>query len=160
VTSDPSSTPIDDPRTERDHGPAASDGDGIPVRRLVGVYHASGTLTGELAYWVGARLGRAHCALCDITHGTFRMKSGWKTCRAGLPVPFETFHLDERDDAVRAASEGSTPCVLADTGTGLVLLLGPDELEACAGSPEQLVDAIDRAVTRAGLRFGQPAPHR
>jgi hypothetical protein len=50
--------------------------------------------------------------------------------------------------------------VLADTGTGLVLLLGPDELEACAGSPEQLVDAIDRAVTRAGLRFGQPAPHR
>jgi hypothetical protein len=33
---------------------------------LIGVYAADGTVTGELAYFVGARLGRAHCALCDI----------------------------------------------------------------------------------------------
>ena len=28
---------------------------GTPVIRLVGVYHADGTLMGELRYWVGAR---------------------------------------------------------------------------------------------------------
>jgi hypothetical protein len=39
------------------------------IRRLVGVYNANGTVGGELAYFLGARLGRAHCSLCDITHG-------------------------------------------------------------------------------------------
>jgi hypothetical protein len=47
-----------------------------PVRRLVGVYDADGTLRGEVGYWVGARLGRAHCALCDITHSPIRERSG------------------------------------------------------------------------------------
>jgi hypothetical protein len=42
------------------------------VVRLVGVYDADGTPRGEIAYWVGARLGRTHCALCDITHGPWR----------------------------------------------------------------------------------------
>ncbi len=46
-----------------------------PVRhvvRLIGVYDADGTLRGELGYWVGARLGRRHCSLCDITHALRR----------------------------------------------------------------------------------------
>ena len=39
------------------------------LARLVGVYDADGTPWGEVAYWVGARLGRRHCSLCEITHG-------------------------------------------------------------------------------------------
>ena len=42
------------------------------IVRLIGVYDANGTLSGELAYWIGARLGRRHCSLCDITHGSVR----------------------------------------------------------------------------------------
>ncbi len=60
------------------------------IVRLVGVYDADGTVRGELAYWVGARLGRRHCALCHITHGSVRQRPEWKACRAGLPVPFGT----------------------------------------------------------------------
>ena len=117
------------------------------IRRLVGVYNANGTLRGELAYWVGARLGRAHCALCDITHGTFRERDEWQTCRVTLPVPFDTYHLNDQPDEIRALTGGThAPVVVAETDHGLRLLLGPDELDDCEGSPERLVAAIDHAI--------------
>lgn len=119
--------------------------------RLVGVYDAEGTLRGELSYWIGARLGRAHCALCDITHGTFRPRADWKACRAQLPVPFDTYHLDDQPATVRAALAGRAPAVVAETSTGVVLLLGPDELEQCEASPERLVAAIEERLGALGL---------
>lgn len=123
------------------------------MRGLVGVYDADGTLRGELTYWVGARLGRTHCSLCDITHGTFREKGEWQTCRAGLPVPFATFHRNDQPDAVRAALGNRAPAVVAETDDGIVPLLDGTELDACGGSPEALVGAIEDAVTRVGLEW-------
>jgi hypothetical protein len=125
----------------------------MDVIRLIGVYDADGTITGELAYWVGARLGRAHCALCDITHGLARERSEWKTCRAGLPVPFDTFHRNDQPDEVRAAHGGRVPAVLAMTSAGIVPLLGPHELEDCAGSGDRLVASIEQAVEAADLAW-------
>lgn len=121
------------------------------IERLVGVYDADHTLRGELAYWIGARLGRAHCSLCDITHGSVREKSAWRTCRAGLPVAFDTYHRDDQPDDVRAALGGAAPAVVAQTTAGIVPLLDGVELEACGGSPERLVEAIERAVAQRGL---------
>jgi hypothetical protein len=123
------------------------------VVRLVGVYDADHTLRGELAYWFGKRLGRAHCALCDITHGSFRERSDWKRCRAQLPVPFETFHRDDQPPEIRAVTTGHLPAVVGVTSEDEVLLLGPGELEHCAGSPEQLVDAIAAALAARGLHW-------
>ena len=125
---------------------------------LVGVYHAKGTLTGEVAYWVGARLGRTHCALCDITHGTFRAKPEFAECRAGLPVPFATVHLDERSPEVAAVTEGCTPSVVAeivdDSGATVHrVLLDPMALEACLGEPRALMAAIDAAAEAASLSW-------
>lgn len=125
--------------------------DTTSVRRLVGVYHAEGSIIGELRYWVGARLGSAHCALCDITHGTFRAKPDWRRQRERLDLPFDTVHLDERDDALAAATEGTTPCVVADTPGGYVTLLGPDELEACHGSVETMFDRLRARGAELGL---------
>lgn len=124
-----------------------------PVIRLVGVYDADGSARGELAYWIGARLGRAHCALCDITHGLFRERVAWKKCRAGLPVPFKTFHRDDQPDSVRRATGDRAPSVVAETEQGVVVLLGAEELEACASSAALLVDAIGTAVAREGLSW-------
>jgi hypothetical protein len=122
------------------------------VTAFVGVYHANGDLLGELAYWIGARVGRAHCALCDITHGTFRRKSAWTSCEQALPVPFSTCHLDDRPDDVRSASDGTTPCVLARTDTGqLVVVAGPDALESCDGDPDALIATLRRGCDLAGL---------
>ncbi len=123
------------------------------VDRLVGVYHAEGSLRGELSYWIGARLGRAHCALCDITHGTFRMKGQWRECRARLPVEFETVHLDERPADLVPLTDGHTPCVVASVDGAWVMVLEPDDLEACDGDGDALIDAIDAALTRLGLEL-------
>jgi hypothetical protein len=123
----------------------------MTIRRLVGVYNANGSLAGELAYFVGARVGRAHCALCDITHGLAREKAEWKTCRSGLAVPFDTYHLNDQPPAVRAAADGNAPVVLAETESASVVLLGPGELDACGGSVERLADAITAAVDARAL---------
>src|SRR5256885_13455285 len=120
-----------------------------PVIGLTGVYNAEGSLLGELRYVVGRRLGRTHCALCEITHGHVREKAAWRRARARLAVPFTAVHLDERDQHERDASDGRTPCVLAHTADGVHLLLGPVELERCAGDPDALVATIEQAVADA-----------
>ena len=124
-----------------------------PVRRLVGVYDADGTLRGEVAYWIGARLGRSHCALCEITHSSVRKRSDWQACRTDLPVPFELFHRDDQPADVRAAAGTEAPYVLADTGSEFVLLLDGDALDACAGAVDAFADALEAARQRNGLAW-------
>ncbi len=124
---------------------------GATVVRLVGVYDAEGTVRGEVSYWVGARLGRAHCSLCDITHGLLRERSEWRDCRDALPVPFDTYHRDDQPAAVRDAAEGVVPVVLAETPVGFVVLLGPEQLDECDASVSEFSDALDRSLAAAGL---------
>jgi hypothetical protein len=121
------------------------------VTGLIGVYDADGSVLGELSYFVRARFGAAHCALCDITHGRVRERADWKACRDELPVPFETFHRDDQPADVRAAIAG-LPAVVARLDDGrIVEVLGRSALEECAGSPGRLVDAIDAALARLGI---------
>jgi hypothetical protein len=123
------------------------------VQRLIGVYDADGTLRGELAYWVGARLGRTHCALCEITHGAVRVRPEWTECRTGLPVPFDTFHRNDQPEAVRVAAGGRAPVVVAETDDGMVVVLDGEALEACDGSVDRLADALTRAVADRNLTW-------
>ena len=123
------------------------------ILKLVGVYDADSTLRGELTYWIGARFGRAHCALCDITHGLARERSEWKSCRARLSAPFVTYHRDDQPETIRTMLGGIAPAVVAETATGVVMLVGPDVLTECAGSPDRLVAAIEFAVKEAGLNW-------
>jgi hypothetical protein len=127
------------------------------VRRLVGVYDADGTILGELSYLVRARLGRAHCALCDVTHGRVRERADWRAARAGLPVPFVAYHRDDQPAAVRAAGGSRPPAVVAELAGGeVVAVLDAEAIERCAGEPEQLVSAVVAAVDAAGLRWPDP----
>jgi len=123
----------------------------VKINRLIGVYDANGTLRGEVAYWIGARLGRRHCSLCDVTHGLFAEKGEWKRCREGLPVPFDTFHRDDQPDEVRRATGDQAPSVLAETADGLVVLLDGPRIELAGGEPQRLMQAIEAATRAAGL---------
>ena len=72
------------------------------VRELIGVFDADGTLLGEARYWIGARLGRTHCALCEITHGLFTERADWRRCRDQLDVGFRTYHRNDAPEDVLA----------------------------------------------------------
>lgn len=123
------------------------------IQRLVGVYDADGTIRGEIGYWIGARLGRTHCALCDITHSSVRERADWKRCRAGFPVPFDVYHRNDQPPEVRSTPGAGPPCVVAETAHGFTVLLDGAALEGCDGSPDALADAIDRALVDAGLTW-------
>ena len=128
------------------------------VQRLVGVYSADGTTLGELAYFVKARLGRTHCALCDVTHGLVRRRRDWAECSARLPVAFAAYHRNDHPAAIRSAASDSLPVVVAElVGGDVVVLLDAEELDRCDGSPERLVEAIEAAVVGAGLIWADPS---
>ena len=109
------------------------------VIEYIGVYDADSTLIGEVSYWVGARLGRTHCSLCDLTHGLFTVKSEWKQCTRTLGVPFRTYHRNDAPVDVLAAASGSFPVVMARTNDGLKVLLTNDELTRFNGSTTEFV---------------------
>ena len=123
------------------------------ITRLIGVYDADGTLRGEIAYWIGARLGRRHCSLCDVTHGPFTVKSDWKRCRAVLPVPFDTYHRNDQPDEVRRATGDHAPVVVAETAEEILVLLDDAQISAAGGDPDHLITAIERAVESLGLTW-------
>jgi len=109
---------------------------------FIGVYDADATAWGEISYWIGARFGVRHCSLCEVTHGLFRRRTDWDSCAATLPARFVTYHRNDAPHDVRAAANGSYPVVLGRHKGGLTILLTNKEIEACKGSPQALVDAI------------------
>lgn len=129
------------------------------VERLVGVYDADGSLRGELSYLLLRLAGRAHCSLCDVTHGTLRRKAEFDEMRARLGVTFDLVHRDERDAATRAATGGDIPCVVAAVrGTpGLVTVLGPEALEAAGGDVPRFESLLTGALRSRGLALPPPA---
>jgi hypothetical protein len=113
------------------------------VLELIGVYDADGSVVGEIRYWVGARFGRAHCALCDITHGPFRSRPEWRALREALPVDFSTWHRDDAPGDVVEACGATFPVVLARV-RGVAL-------EGLGGDVERLADAIVDRCAELGL---------
>jgi hypothetical protein len=108
-------------------------GGGHKVDELIGVYDADSTLIGEVSYWIGARLGRTHCSLCELTHGLFTQKADWKTCSANLAVPFTTYHRNDAPADVLECAAGNFPVVIARSGERLSVLLDGNGLEEFEG---------------------------
>lgn len=113
---------------------------------LIGVYDADGTLVGEVSYWIGARLGRRHCSLCDVTHGLVSEKASWRDCKAELPLPFVTYHRNDMPEDVRRVAQGSLPAVVVRRQGIVSPLLSPSEIEAAEGDPQGLVRLINEKL--------------
>lgn len=127
------------------------------VVEFVGVYHADGGPVGEAKYIIGKLLGRAHCALCDVTHSPIRRKPEWDRLVARLGTPFRLVHLNELDPDVAVATvDVGSPAVLGRLGDGsLTAVLEPGELDRLAGSVEAFGHAIQAALDRLGLTPGR-----
>jgi hypothetical protein len=46
--------------------------------------------------------------------------------------------------------------VVAETTSGITVLLGSTELDACGGSVDQLIEMIEAAVLKRGLEWPNP----
>lgn len=123
------------------------------VHEVIGVYDADGSLGGEVAYVIGRLTGRAHCALCDITHGWVRRRTAFDVARAALGAPLTLLHRDERPADVVAVTGDRTPMVIGRTDDGFVVLLTADELERCGSSPEDFFSALEESIAVRGLRL-------
>lgn len=113
------------------------------VVRLHGVYDATGTIVGEIAYFLRRTFMNQHCSLCDITHSTFSRRSTWDSCVAELGFEFHLHHRNDAPASVLATSGYAAPCVIGEYEDGsLKLLLNSYELASCKNSPEQLMKII------------------
>jgi hypothetical protein len=115
-------------------------------QRIVGIYDADSTLWGEVSYWIGARLGRRHCSLCDVTHGMFTKKRSWDDCAAQLSHPFVTYHRNDMPDHLRPIVGNSFPVIVFDDVRQPRILLTDSDITGAKGSPESLVRLIGDAL--------------
>jgi hypothetical protein len=110
--------------------------------QLVGIYDADGGIAGELRYAIGKLAGRSKCALCDLTHGWNPLGSRtWKQACAVSPVELELVHRDEAT-AAQIAAAAKLPAIVAHDGERWFEALSTADIEACAGSPELLLDRL------------------
>ena len=117
-----------------------------PIEEFIGVYDADGTIVGEVSYWIGARLGRTHCSLCELTHGLFATKREWRECSTKLGVPFTTWHRDDAPTEVLAAID-VFPAVVARRGDSLGVVIDAATLESFAGDTRRFADHLRELLT-------------
>jgi hypothetical protein len=118
------------------------------VVRLHGVYDASGTIVGEISYFLRRTFTNQHCSLCDITHSTFSRRPTWDSCVANLGIEFQLHHRNDVPATVAATPGYATPCVICEYEDGsLTLFINSNELDSCGNSPEQLMNLIFAKIT-------------
>lgn len=113
-----------------------------PPSEFIGIYDADSTLIGEISYWIGARFGKRHCSLCDLTHGLFTVKSEWKSCSLSLSVPFRTYHRNDAPVDILDASGGKFPIVLARFQHGLEVVMEPHTIEEFRGDTNKFAESL------------------
>ena len=119
---------------------------------LFAIYNAEGSLVGELRYALTKALGGFTCALCDITHGwNPRGKRVWQDC-AGLTKRVQWLHKDEVSPELSFAIANQTlPCVVADLGGRIELLLDCAELENCNGDFAVFEKLLQEKITEFNI---------
>ncbi len=126
---------------------------GAPIDRLIFVYAASSGALGAVLDNAKKLLRVKGCTLCAITHGLAGEKEEWKECRAEIGVPVEYVHRDELTAEFRHVVGSELPCVLAEAGGQLVVLLTPEILERCRGSVPDLKGRLKVHAVMKGLRL-------
>ena len=100
---------------------------------LYAIYDADGSLAGELSYLFDKFLGRADCALCDLSHGWHPAgKRAWRQ-QQGATTQLNWLHRDEVPHHVLSRVSDFLPCVAIDTNGTVDILISRDQLAGCDG---------------------------
>ena len=113
---------------------------------MFALFNADGSLLGELQYAVGKCLGRKSCALCDISHGWNPLgKSVWRR-RPETKPSIIWLHRDEAPESLLNAVEGDLPCVVADHGHRVEMLLDSEALKSCEGDLPTFTEQLEEKL--------------
>ena len=115
------------------------------------IYDADGSFIGEARYLRDKCLGRAECALCDLSHGWNPLgRSNWRR-RKGVAASLNWLHRDELPGHVTAQVRGQLPCVALDRGGEIEIVIGREALQECEGDFsvfEHLLEQTLRTVSQ------------
>lgn len=117
----------------------------VKFEKIIGIYNAKGSIIGELQYLFGKITGRAHCALCDITHGKLKEKTLFKECRENLEIPFELLHLDELNKNLQNFANDA-PCVIGIKNNNYSIIINSQELEECKSDVQNFSKLLDSKI--------------
>ena len=105
----------------------------IPEPTFYAIYDADGSVLGELQYLRDKCLGRADCALCDLSHGWNPMgRSAWRQ-RKGITDSINWVHRDELPQHIATYVTGHLPCVVMASGDTIEIVVNRSALKGCEG---------------------------
>ena len=118
---------------------------------LYAIYDADGSLAGELSYLFDKFLGRADCALCDLSHGWHPAgKRAWRQ-RQGATTQLNWLHRDEVPHHVLTHVSESLPCIAMDTNGRVDILICKDQLARCDGDFAVFEQLLAEKLQGAGI---------
>lgn len=129
------------------------------IERLIFVFNAGSGSFNAFVDSAKKLLMIRGCTLCSITHGLAGEKSEWRDCKEEIGVPVDYVHKDEISPALRGVVQGKLPCIVAEAGGELTLLLGPDVLDRCQGSVADLRGRLHYFASANQLAFPALSAH-
>jgi len=115
--------------------------------KLIFIYNAnSGTLNKYLDITHKILSPKTYqCRLCDITHGTFKVRPSWKTFRENTAIEMEFHHIDEFEQHYKSkfGHQFTYPIVLIQEHSDLQVFISTEEIEKIEGVDDlmKLVEA-------------------
>ena len=110
---------------------------------------------GEVRYLRDKCLGKAECALCDLSHGWSPLgRSDWRR-RKGVSVSLNWLHRDELPGHVAAQVAGQLPCVAVDRDGKIEIVIGREALRGCEGDFSVFEHLLEQTVRALNA---EPAP--
>ena len=125
---------------------------------LIAIYDADASIAGEIRYLLRKAFSNDTCALCDLTHGWSPLgKPAWRQ-RAETEPNIIWLHRDEAPEGLLDAIHGELPCVIADHGHRVEILLDNEALKACEGDFATFTALLEEKL-RALHSMQAPAAH-
>lgn len=128
-----------------------------PIDRLILVYAADSGFANAFIDSAKKLLTVKGCSLCAITHGLLGERSEWRECREELGVPIDVYHRDEVPEEVAAVVGDRLPHVVAEVGSELVPVLGPEALDRMNGDVADFKGRLQTRAAMRGLHISSPA---
>ena len=110
---------------------------------------------GEVRYLRDKCLGKAECALCDLSHGWSPLgRSDWRR-RKGVSASLHWLHRDELPEHVAAQVAGQLPCVAVDRDGEIEIMIGREALRGCEGDFSVFEHLLEQTMRAP---HAEPAP--